>query len=90
VVLQHPRRTTGALLPIWQPNSNSSGGNCTKRAHRGVGGGQPRRSRRKPRIDKLARNFIPNGLRASFLWLSKKRVLEPLRDYGPIPRGTCT
>jgi hypothetical protein len=39
LLLQHPPGTTGALLPISQPNPDSPGGNnCAKRAKRGPGG----------------------------------------------------
>ena len=60
-----------------------------QRTERGAGGSAGR-SRRKLRIDKLARNFLPNGLPAPFLLLSKKRASEPLRRFRAVPAGTFT
>jgi hypothetical protein len=37
LLLQRPPRTTGALLPISEPNPNCLGGNCTKRVEGGRG-----------------------------------------------------
>jgi hypothetical protein len=55
------RRKAVALLPISQPISKFLGAKWHRKDGEGGGGGQPERSRRKPCIDKLARNFPRNA-----------------------------
>ena len=70
---QHPPRTTGTLLPISQPIVNVSRTQSAQRMEGGRGESAGL-SRRKPRIDRSARNFLANGLPAPFLLLPKKRA----------------
>jgi len=57
LLLQRQLGKAVALLPISQPNCDFLGGKCNGRAEGGRRRGSARRSRRKPRTDKLARKF---------------------------------
>jgi hypothetical protein len=84
VFLQHPPRTTGPLLPISQPIFEVSRGQAHRDDREG-GGGQPGRARRKPCIDKLARNFIPNGAPCPIPVVLKKTRFAAAAQFRAVP-----
>jgi hypothetical protein len=87
VFWQHPPRTTGPLLPISQPISKFLRAKRMETIERGAGGISRDGAHRKPCIDKLARNFIPNGAPCPIPVALKKKRFATAAQFRAGPAG---